>query len=163
MFANLGYAVKKLLITTAFGAALAAMAAPAYAVTCIGKPDTCASGTEEEIFLESNTDQSINLGNAGGQATLPIVDFDSGTTPTDAKNGNATIKSTTGKFFDSMTITVPGDDFTDFIYNAALYKNTLILPLQREWLQFHDHCVSGRRAGGDIHLRQRRPRREYHL
>ena len=113
--------MKKLLLTTA---ALCAFAAPAYAGTiCFGTPDNCGGDTEHKIFLDAGSGATGN-GQVGSQTGTPTVDFSSGGQTLDYKNGWANVDPHgSGKSFSTFDVTVPGYDFTDLVYSAAMYKN----------------------------------------
>ena len=113
--------MNKLLLITA---ALCACTAPAYAGTvCFGTPDNCGGDPEHKVFLEAGSNSTTGFG-YDSQAGLPVVDFSSGTEKLDYKNGWANIDlHGSGKFFQNLDITVPGYDFTDLVYSAAMYNN----------------------------------------
>jgi hypothetical protein len=113
--------MNRLLLITA---ALCAFAAPAYAGTvCFGTPDNCGGDTEHKVFLDGGSGATGN-GQYDSQTGSPTIDFSSGTQTLDYKQGWANIDPHgSGKSFGLLDITVPGYDFTDLVYSAAMYKN----------------------------------------
>jgi hypothetical protein len=61
-----------------------------HGATNYGPDTSCATSTESEVFLQSQTDTMSGFGNIGSQTGLPLVEFTS-TNDLDLANGNATI------------------------------------------------------------------------
>jgi PEP-CTERM motif len=105
---------------------------PAHAVTATfcgpateGGPGSCEGPSEVKVFLESNKDTTLGLGNPGGQNNLPIIDLKSDSGLLNAElhvaNGFATIDPAQGfSDFNGITISIPGFTFTDVVFDAQL-------------------------------------------